>query len=195
MFNRKAICKKMACVAGASVISAAALTAPSVYADDTGFFIQGAYGGYKTHGDDFDDQNTLYELSAGYRFLPFLGVELGYTDLGKFGGDFVSAEVDGYSASVVGYLPFTESFNAFVELGQFYGDVDVQALDFQDKTESETPFYGIGVSFRVTEPLWITAEYDRYDVEYEDGGWPDDIVGGGDSTDVDTLKVGARYYF
>lgn len=172
-----------------------AASVPQSYADETGVYISGAYGGYKSRGGEFDDENDLYEVSAGFRFLPFLGVEVGYTDLGEMGSDVLSADVSGYSGSVVGFLPFTESFNAYVELGQFFSDVDINAVGFRSDNESETPFFGAGVSFRIVDPLWVIAEYQRYNVDVDDTAWPDEWVYDDDEADVDTLKVGARYYF
>lgn len=188
--------KPMLKVSLAALLGAATLGLPSTaMADDDGkgLTLSAAYGGYKARGGEFEDENNLYEVSLGYRFLPFFGIELGYSDLGDFGGDFASAEIDGLSASVVGILPVTESFKIYGEVGQFYSDidVDVDSLDYNETFEDETLFYGVGVSFRVADPLWVNAEYQRYKVEVNGDDWPLDD----EDTDIDAVKVGVVFNF
>lgn len=182
-----------ASIATAGAVAALGLVAAAHAANQTGPYLAGYYGGYKSRGGDFEDENDLYEISAGYRFLPFFGLEVGYTDLGEFGNDVASAELDGYSVSGVGFLPITESFTLYGEVGQFFSTVDVEVLSIDDSYDNETPFYGLGVSFRVTEPLWISAEYQRYKVDVDDDDWPVELDD--EETDIDTLKIGAKFVF
>jgi opacity protein-like surface antigen len=165
------------------------------FADDdgTGLTFTGSYGGYKSRGGEFDDDNDLYELSLGYRFLPFLGVEVSYTDLGTFGGDLASAEVDGYSASLQGIIPLTDSFQIYGEVGQFFSNTEVDVLDFKDTIEDDTTFFGVGASFKIAEPLWFNVEYQRYKIDVNDENWPVEISE--EDTDIDAVKVGALLQF
>jgi len=190
-FKLKPICK----LAIASSLGLGALALPTaVYADeDTGFTLSAAYGGYKSRGGEFDDDNDLYEVSVGYRFLPFLGIEAGYTDMGKFGGDIASADVDGYSASLVGTLPVSKSFNLYAEVGQFFSKTRIEALGFEDSMDDKTLFYGVGASFKIAEPLWMTLEYQRYKVDVNDDNWPVELSD--EDTDIDAVKVGALFKF
>lgn len=188
--------KPLAKVSLAFLLGATTLGLPStVLADDDGkgLTLSAAYGGYKSRGGEFDDDNDLYEVSIGYRFLPFFGIDLGYTNLGDFGGDLASAEVDGLSASVVGIFPVTESFKIYGEVGQFYSDVDVRSdtFDYRETFEDETLFYGAGVSFRISDPLWVNVEYQRYKVEVNGDNWPLSD----EDTDIDAVKVGVSLNF
>src|SRR5690349_19155664 len=60
-------------------------------------------------GTDCNEGSTAFNLYAGYRFLPYLAVEAGYTDFGKATLRFgtASAEVRGWGVPVyvVGILP------------------------------------------------------------------------------------------
>jgi len=189
--NLKSTLKKtlMVCAAATAISMPIAATAD----EDSGFSLSAAYGGYKSRGGEFEDENNLYEVALGYRFFPFLAVEVGYTDLGDFGGDVASAEVDGYSASVVGTLPLTKSFKIYGEVGQFFSDTDVEVLDFDRSYSDETLFFGAGLSFRVTDPLWVNVEYQRYKLEVDDNDWPVEVDG--EDTDIDAVKVGVVYNF
>lgn len=178
------------CLVGA----ASTLISTTTIADDhTGPTFSAYYGGYKSRGGEFEDENDLYEVGVGYRFLPFLGVEVSYIDLGEFGGELASADIDGYSASLVGTIPLTESFKIYGEAGQFFSDTEVRVADFNESFEDETLFYGVGVSFRVADPLWINAEYQRYKVEVNDDSWP--VQFDDEDTDVDAVKIGAVFNF
>lgn len=178
----------------AGLITGVGLSSSSAMASgQTGPYISGYYGGYKARGGDFEDENDLYEISAGYRFLPFLGIEFGYTDLGEFGDDVATAELDGYSVSGVGFLPLTDSFTVHGEVGRFYSNLDVELLGFEEEYDNETLFYGLGVSFKITDPLWISAEYQRYKVDVNDENWPVELDD--EDTDIDTLKLGATFVF
>lgn len=177
-----------------AAFAAAVLSPQATLADQTGPYVSAAYGGYKSRGGDFDDENDLYELDAGFRFIPFLGAQVGYTNFGSFGSDLISAEVDGISVSGVGFLPVTENFTITGELGQLFSTVTVESLGFSDDTHSDTPFFGLGLHFRIAHPLWITAEYKRYKIEMDEDDWAEnfDID---DDTDLDTLTIGATFAF
>lgn len=188
--------KPLLALSTAAVMAASLGFSTSVLADPeegTGLTLSAAYGGYKSRGGEFEDENDLYEVALGYRFLPFFGIELGYTDLGDFGGDVASAEVDGYSVSALGIIPLTESFKLYGEVGQFHSDMDVEVLGFDDSFEDESLFYGVGVSFRISDPIWVNAEYQRYNVEVDDEGWPVEVDD--EDTDIDAVKVGLLVNF
>jgi hypothetical protein len=67
-----------ACV---TVLTSAMLAAPVVWAQDntdrdsSGVYVSGSYGGYKSHGGEFDDENDLFGVGLGYQFNEFFAVE------------------------------------------------------------------------------------------------------------------------
>lgn len=181
-----------------AVVCASAMVTP-VHAqaptnhNNTGLYIGGNYGLFKSRGDDFEDENDYWEALLGFRFNSFLGLEANYANFGEFGGDLASAEVDGWGVAVVGFIPVSESFNIYAKAGQFFSTVDVEVAGFQDDFDDEQIFYGLGVSFAVAEPLDIAVEYNRYKVEVDDSDWPIEL--NNSDTDIDTLKVGLRFTF
>ena len=161
--------------------------------NDTGPYIGANYGMYKSRGDEFEDDNDYYEFIAGYRFIPFFGIEVNYADFGRYGGDVASAELDGWGIAAVGFLPLTDSFNIYAKAGQFFSNVDVRLAGFQDDFDDEQIFYGVGVNFVVADPLSISVEYNRYKVEIDDSNWPVSLDSS--DTDIDTIKIGAKFSF
>src|SRR5690554_2057642 len=83
----------------ATVLSAAVLTAPAVWAQDSasrdhsGPYISGSYGGYKSHGGEFDDENDMLGAALGYQFNEFFALEAEYIDFGNFGDDEVEGKI------------------------------------------------------------------------------------------------------
>jgi OmpA-OmpF porin, OOP family len=176
-----------------SLMAAAANAQESSASTDTGLYVGANYGLFKSRGDDFEDENDYFEALIGYRFNSFFGLEANYANFGEFGGDFASAEVDGWGAAVVGFIPVSESFTIYAKAGQFFSTVDVEVAGFQDDFDDEQIFYGLGVSFAVAEPVDIAIEYNRYKVEIDDSEWPIEVDSS--DTDIDTLKVGVKFTF
>lgn len=162
-------------------------------ADQVGPYVSGYVGGFKSRGGDFEDENSVFDIGVGYRFLPFVSAELSYTNFGEYGNDFASAELDGYKLSAVGILPLTEKVELYGEVGQFFSNVDVELVGFESDYDDETLFFGVGIGFQISDPLWVNIEYQRYKVDYDTSNWPVDI--GQDDTDIDTLKAGLAFYF
>jgi len=181
----------LASVACASMMLSASAFAQSHH--DAGPYIGANYGMYKSRGDDFEDENDYFEGLVGYRFNGFFGLEANYANFGEFGGDFASAEVDGWGIAAVGFLPLSDTFSLYAKAGQFFSTVDVEVGEFTDDFDDEQIFYGLGVSFAVAEPLDVVIEYNRYKVEVDDSDWPIEVDSS--DTDIDTVKVGVRFTF
>lgn len=186
----------IACV---TVLSAAVLTAPAVWAqdqasrDNSGPYISGSYGGYKSHGGEFKDDNDLLGAALGYQFNQFVALEAEYIDFGKFGDDDVKAKLKGVGLSVVGRLPLTQSFGVYAKAGAFASALDVDAFDESETYDEVNPFVGAGVDFRVTESLTAFAEYNRYNVDIDEDDFNGQITNNG--PDFDTGRVGLKYQF
>lgn len=159
----------------------------------TGVYLGGSYGGYKARGGDFDDENDLYEVLGGWQITPHVGIEGNYTDFGKYGSSAASADVDGVGAALVGQLPLTDSFSLYGKGGLFWWDGDVRVLGAHRGFEDESLFYGVGARFRLTDAVGLTAEYKRYEIEFEGEDFP--VPPDSDDTDLDTITVGARVSF
>lgn len=79
----------------AALFTASFVTAPvalaqsNVERDQSGPYVSGSYGGYKSHGGEFEDENDLLGAAVGYQFSPFFALEAEYIDFGNFGEDDV----------------------------------------------------------------------------------------------------------
>lgn len=175
-----------ACGVGASSMGFA-----EEWVSGTGPFIGAKYGGFKSSGGDFDDERDFYELLAGYQFSPYLAVEGNYTDFGSYGNSLTRADVDGFGAAVVGQLPITNVFALYAKGGMFWSDGDVEVLNVSGHFDDKSPYYGLGANLMFSEYFGLNMEYKRYELEY-DSSTPDFDD---DDSDLDTLTVGASYYF
>lgn len=155
------------------------------------------YGGYKSRGDEFDDDADLIEGVVGVYISPYFGVEGSYTDFGEFGGDIVTTEIDGYGIAAIGRLPVSDSFALYVKGGYFWWDADTSVEtpsgDIDGSVDGEEPFYGVGVDFQVVDHFNLSLEYLRYEFDLSDSSLPDTIDDY--ETDIDTVKLGAKYLF
>lgn len=185
---------KFAC---ATLLTAAAFSAPSVWAqesrDNSGFFISGSYGGYKAHGGEFEDENDLLGASAGYQFNEFFALEADYIDFGNFGKDDVKADLKGLGLALRGRLPVTDTFGVYAKAGAFASAFDVDAFDEDETYDEVSPFVGAGIDFRVSEMLTAFAEYDYYNVEIDEDDFNGQVTN--DGPRFDTARVGMRVMF
>lgn len=183
----------------ATVLASAMFTAPAVLAQDntardsSGVYLSGSYGGYKSHGGEFDDDNDLYGLGLGYQFNEFFALEAEYIDFGNFGDDEVDGKLKGTSLGLRARLPLTDTFGVYAKAGAFASSFDVDAFDDSETYDEVNPFVGAGVDFRVTEQLTAFAEYNRYNVDIDEDDFNGQISN--DGPDFDTGRVGVRFQF
>lgn len=183
----------------ASVLASAMFAAPVVWAQDntsrdsSGVYISGSYGGYKSHGGEFDDDNDLYGLGLGYQFNEFFALEAEYIDFGNFGDDEVDGKLKGTSLGLRARLPLTDTFGVYGKAGAFASSFDVDAFNESETYDEINPFVGAGVDFRVTEQLTAFAEYNRYNVDIDEDDFNGQISN--DGPDFDTGRVGVRFQF
>lgn len=191
-----------------ALVAAVALMATSAQAADTGIYvgaglgqvdyadnlsqqIQAAYPGGTnyTHQSSAltDDADSAYKLFAGYRFLPWLGVELAWQDLGEATSNYVlrsqvpltnatatvdgKYQLDGASLSVFGEWAFTPNFSGLIRVGAFRAGLEYSenGIDgrgtpytFRHKNNSTQTTVGLGLNWRMT-PAWdLRLDVDRY---------------------------------
>ncbi|MFO1395071.1 MAG: outer membrane beta-barrel protein [Steroidobacteraceae bacterium] len=96
--------------------------------------------GYSVTQSSVGQGATPYSLTAGYRFMKYLAVEVSYIDLGNADykatvsdgldtGGRVKAqwEATGWPVSVLGIWPIDDSWEVFGRVGLFMGDVKLNA--------------------------------------------------------------------
>ena len=183
----------------AALFTASFVTAPAVLAQDSverdksGPYISGSYGGYKSHGGDFKDENDLLGAAIGYQFSPFFALEAEYIDFGNFGEDDVEGKLKGVGLGVVGRLPLTDSFGVYGKAGAFASAFDVDAFNESETYDEVSPFVGAGLDFRVTPQLTAFAEYNRYNVDIDKEDFNGQVTNSG--PEFDTGRVGLKFQF
>jgi opacity protein-like surface antigen len=157
--------------------------APAVAADnDSGPYLGAGVGRFDVEIDDvgdvtdtigsFDADDTTFKAFAGWRFNPYLGVELDYIDLGnpedRIDGRRVSADVNGFAPYVIGTLPIGP-VELFAKAGYLFYDVkvDVDDLDIDDDS-NEDFVYGGGIGVTLFEHLHARVEYEVIDIDEVD---------------------------
>lgn len=186
-------------IACATILSASVFAAPVAFAqgsvdrDASGPYIKGSYGGYKSHGGDFDDSNDLYGAGIGYQFNEFFALEAAYIDFGNFGEDDSRAKLKGGSLVAIGRLPVTNSFGVYAKAGAFAAALDVDAFDEEETYDDVSPVIGAGVDFRITEHLSTFLEYNRYNVDIDKKDFHNNLSN--DNPKFDTAQVGLKLQF
>ncbi len=104
----------------------------------TGPYVGGSIGQFNLDIDHLDDVNNAvqavtdsddnaWKVFAGYRFLPYLGVEAAYIDFGSPGDRFDASgsdgnykvEMSGFAPSLIGRAPLGP-VELFAKIGQYY---------------------------------------------------------------------------
>jgi OOP family OmpA-OmpF porin len=159
---------------------------------DNGFYLGGSVGLSNTQFDErldgerfnYDADSFGYKLIGGWRFLDWLSVEANWVDLGtaddKISGQKIETSVDGFSGSVVGFLPIGP-VDLFARAGAIAWNADIRAPGLASDSDDGTDFtWGVGAQFRVWS-LSLRAEYEQFDVA--------------DADTVDLISVGVTWTF
>ena len=187
-----------------AVLTASSLIATSAYAatpqediDHMGIYVGAAYGLLKVDGDDqdFDDEDNASRYFVGAQFNQVLSLEGGYIDFGNYGNSVFNTDLDGYTLALKAGLPVTERFTVYAQGGNVWWKADINATDDSDDVDGSDIFYGVGVSFALTQNLALRLDYTRFDVEFD----RDEIgiLAEIDSFDtkVDYASIGIQYTF
>ena len=146
---------------------ASALVAGTAYAAEPGFYIgAGAgqttvdqdasdwgYDGVDKHDLKIDDDDFGWKAYIGFNFLPWLGIEGGWADLGSFSGDNqfhnVDADLSAWQGYLVGRLPIGP-VDLFAKVGgaNVRSELDTNNPSFGKDDSTKAMFaYGIGAEY------------------------------------------------
>ncbi len=153
-----------------------------------------------------DDTGDAWALHVGYRFNPYVAVEVGYVEFGKFRYE---AELDNFplDASVrfrsngpliaaLGILPLGERFDLYGRGGVYFADTRIRqrvvditdnsvVFSQEDRASSKDLFAGVGAAWNINENYALRVEAQRY---FDVGD--DDHTG---ENDVDMLTFGVVF--
>jgi opacity protein-like surface antigen len=119
---------------------------------------------------DVDRHDWAWKLFLGYRFNRFLGLELGYANLGEFdvtlAEETESPEVEGFNLSALATLPLGDQFGLFAK-GGGYAWRSHLPLPLAERDEGVDFTFGGGLMFRFTPHVALRAEWERFRVDSE----------------------------
>lgn len=110
-----------------------------------------------------DKSERAYSAFAGYNFHENLGAELGYLSAGDWDVDAKEFSNQGVTASIIGRLPFNETFSAFAEGGAYLYNVKSGNGD----EDNVAPMAGLGLTAKLHDWVDLQARY-RYFVSVGD---------------------------
>jgi opacity protein-like surface antigen len=178
---------------GVMLAGAMAVLPVLAYADidknPTGPYVGGGIGQFNLKIKNLDDipdaaqsvaksDDTAWKVFAGYRFLPYLGVEAAYIDFGKPNDRFSSSgsngnyqvNLSGFAPSLIATIPLGP-VELFAKAGQYYYDVktridlDNPGPDIDTKKSRNDFLWGGGVSVVVLSRVELRAEYEKVEIE------------------------------
>jgi OmpA-like transmembrane domain len=163
-----------------------------------------------------DDSDTSFKGFIGYKFMPWLGAELAWHDLGKVGFDYsltarsstgqvilseianLSSEVSvqGPSLSVVGDYAFNEQFSGKLRLGLLDAEIDYResgSNDFRNSDNHSARLIGLSGQYQLTPQWGVRGDWDhiigvgkRFDLGSDSNG---------EFESVDVLSLNLVYNF
>lgn len=114
---------------------------------------------------DTDSGQNSWKLYGGYQFTPTWGVELGYTDLGKYRG----AGVESWSLAGTATLPLATGWTLLGKVGFARNNAD-----FAGAEQKSSTLYGIGVGYALNSNLGLRLEYEDFGKLANTGAGTDD---------------------
>jgi OOP family OmpA-OmpF porin len=112
------------------------------------FYLGGGVGEAKT-----DTRETSWKMYGGFQFNPTWGVELGYTDLGKYRG----ADIESYSLAMTGTMPLNEQWSLLGKLG-----VAENRPDAAGNGNKTSALIGVGVGYSFNKNVGMRLEYEDF---------------------------------
>jgi len=160
-------------------LTAAVFTLPAAAQmtnDSSAFYVGGSVGQSKIKDcPGCDDKDTAWRLLGGYQFNRNFSAEVGYHNLGDFGG----AKANAWELVGVGLFPVANQFGIYGKLGGHHSELK------DGGSESGNGLtYGAGLQYDIMPALGLRGEWQRYDK-----------VAGVSDSKIDVLSVGAIWRF
>lgn len=138
--------------------------------------------------EDLDTDDSAWKLGFGWRFNPYIALEVDYVDLGNPNGNFdatgssgdYEVELSGFSGYVIGSLPLG-IFELSAKVGYYLHDVNLH-VDFDNvgpgdgdvidsDDNGEAVVYGVGAGATFFEHLNAKVEYELMDIDEVDDAY------------------------
>jgi opacity protein-like surface antigen len=166
----------LAVISGAAALSIGSSAQALQMSAPDGWYLEANGGPARlSNGDGQTSKNGLaYNLNLGYKFMPYVGLEAGYTKYKNSKivvDDITYADISRYSWDIAlkGMFPITDTGVELIgKLGAQYmkaravsPDSSVTGVEFSDSTDATGPYYGLGIQFNVMSELGIVVQWQR----------------------------------
>jgi hypothetical protein len=153
----------------------------AAHAQQTGFYLGGAWGAYSINESTLDDNDDLLKAYLGGQFTNRFGIEGSWVDFNRLdngAGDKFKA--DGKGLAAVFSLPFSDRSAVYVKAGEFWWNADSVLGGRLGDRDGNDAFYGAGFKLGFTQHFALRLEWERYDVTH---------------VDFDTATIGLQFLF
>ncbi len=173
-----------------TLLLAAYIVAPAVQAADSNLYA--AIGVGRSNVTDssisLDEDATGFRLAAGYQFIPWLAIDLGYADFGTFKatsdqfGTPITAEASatGLELGLVGRVPLGDKFAITARAGKLWWDSKVVLGGVSEGDSGNDFAYGLGAEMALNQRFVLTGAWQKYNIS---------------DTEVDLLSFGLQIRF
>lgn len=114
-------------------------------------------------------------LQVGYQFLPYMAVELGYTDYGQASksksGIKGSMETTAINTGVKFIMPIGKVASVYVKTGIAWWDYQFKALGIRTSEKDKDFYYGAGAKFNLNEVFALGVEYQAFSMDIDKNGF------------------------
>jgi OOP family OmpA-OmpF porin len=146
---------------------------------------------WSADGDSIKDHNTAYKLFGGYQFNANVGIEGGWTDLGKFdmsdAGVTLSSHPRALYVAATGTYPLANGFALTGKIGAARTRTTLTLSGVGEGTESKTRLLlGVGGTYAITPNVQAVAEYEYFGKVFNEEGL---------TMKANALTVGVRFKF
>ena len=112
-----------------------------------------AYLGVGAGSADTNSHESAWKVYGGLQFTPSWGIELGYTDLGKYRG----ANIDTWSLAGTGTLALSQDWSLLGKLG-----AASNRAKFASAGNHTDLLVGVGVAYAINKNLGVRLEYEDF---------------------------------
>jgi OOP family OmpA-OmpF porin len=151
-----------------------ALVSTAAYADnDKGFYAGVGVGQFNVQIENvnsgtFKSDDAVYKVFGGWRFNPYIGVELDYIDLGapkdNVNNANVETKLNGWAPYLTGTLPLGP-IELLARAGYYFYNIQIHGTTSPiDKSESDL-VYGVGIGLTLFDHLHARLEYEEFDLK------------------------------
>ena len=148
-------------IASALLLSAA-ISAPAFAADVGTFYGAIDYGTWSMSPSGGSDPGA-FSISGGYRFMPNVAVEVGYSMVGDitFSGTSLTYAQSAFKGAAVGTYAINNQFDVFGKLGlaMVSGELSCTGCTTSSATTSSL-MYGIGGQYNISKEVGVRLQYE-----------------------------------